>query len=153
MRIVLSLRGIQAATIRQVDAWRENETIVHAIHRLASPLLEAVTDERARNLVIREFCITLNGGLFSRLYFPEDKNSPDYDLFLKTVVKILTSDELSIELSTAQRTALENAEKYLRGRARLFWAHSFRIPEVWHGMMSKLTHTGAITWIKIREVV
>ena len=82
-------------------------------------MLKGVTDGETRTALLDEFCNTLNGGLFSHLYLPEDKNSPDYDLFSKTVVTILGSDEKSNELSAAQKTALENAKKYLRRRALL----------------------------------
>ena len=116
---VLSLQGINVATINKVNEWREDESITSAIHRLATPLLEGITDENCYETILDAFCTTLNGGLFSRVYIPDDKNSPNYDVFRDIVKTILERDDGFSDMPASTKKELGNAEKYLRGRSLL----------------------------------
>jgi hypothetical protein len=115
----LSLQGIHVATINEVDKWQEDESITNAIRRLATPLLEEITNGKRHELVLDAFCMTLNGGLFSNIYIPEDKNSPNWDTFRDIVKKILEGGDGFAGISASQLKELDNANKYLRGRSLL----------------------------------
>jgi hypothetical protein len=113
---ILKIQGIYLATITEVYAWRENETIIDAIRRLAPP--DITTKEHGGNeeSPLDAFCSTLNGGLFSRSYIPDDTNSPNFERFQDIVRHILDPQFNVSRVSKSARRELDNAEKYLRGR-------------------------------------
>jgi hypothetical protein len=61
----------------------------------------------------------LNGDLFSRVYIPDDKNSPNYDVFRDIVKTVLERDDGFSDMPASAKKELDNAEKYLRGRSLL----------------------------------
>lgn len=75
--------------------------------------------ENAMKRFLDAFCMTLNGGLFSNVYIPDDKNSPNCDTFRDIVENILERDDGFSGMSASQVKELDNAKKYLRGRSLL----------------------------------
>jgi hypothetical protein len=116
---VLSLCGIAVATIAEVHSWREHESITDVIRRFAQPLFERVDHDVSRDKILEAFCITLNGGLFSHAYIPDDKNSPNYEKFRQIVERILDQTNDLSDMPASMKKELDTAEKYLRGRSLL----------------------------------
>jgi hypothetical protein len=113
----LTLEGVHLATITEICPWQENEAITDTIRRLAPPNVKTSLPTNEDESPLDEFCSTLNGGLFSRNYIPDDTNSPNYQKFKALVLRILDPHFAAFPLSKSERTELNNAEKYIRGRS------------------------------------
>ena len=113
---ILKLQGVYLATITEVCAWQENETIIDAIRRLAPPDITIKEHGGNEESTLDAFCSTLNGGLFSRSYIPDDTNSPNFEKFQDIVRHILDPQFDVSRVSKSARKELDNAKKYFRGR-------------------------------------
>jgi hypothetical protein len=113
---VLRLQGIHVATIDEAIKWPADEIIAPAIRRLATPLLKGLKDNPAHEAALHAFCTTINAGLFSNIYIPDDKNSPNYAL-VSTILE--RDDALQNTMSASQEQELQAAKKYCKGRSLL----------------------------------
>jgi hypothetical protein len=107
------------ARISKLDKWQEDESITTAIRRLATSLVEGITNRNCVQTMLDAFCSTLNGGLFSRAYIPDDKNSPNFDVFRHIVSITLEQEGTLWDKPASTMRQVDNAEKDLRGRSLL----------------------------------
>ena len=113
---VLTLEGITVAIIEKTIAWQENQTITDIICRLAPLNMTLRLHDNDGGSLLDAFCSTLNGGLFSNSYIPEDTTSPNFERFREIVKQVLDPEFNVSQLSNSASKVLENAELYLRGR-------------------------------------
>ncbi|CAG8953863.1 hypothetical protein HYFRA_00006756 [Hymenoscyphus fraxineus] len=112
---ILSLQGVPVATLSEVHTWLVEEETTEIIQRLAPPGLMNESYIGQQCTLLDAFCSTLNGGILSRCYIPDDISSPNFETFRETLKEIVKPD-FDGTLSEISMGHLDNVERYLKGR-------------------------------------